>query len=142
VTKRKIEMFQYRQTLVRPRLGDSDREIARSRTTLYLGIEAVATHVRFTHRGERKTVPDHMPPQTQAWLLMDTQWCLAEAERVGPACVAMVHAMFGDKVLVRMRAVQGALGLRKKIWRGTAGGGLLARQPLWHARLQSGQEHS
>lgn len=32
MTKRKIEMFQYRQTLVRLRLGDSDREIARSRT--------------------------------------------------------------------------------------------------------------
>jgi hypothetical protein len=32
VTKRKIEMFQYGQTLVRLRLGDSDREIARSRT--------------------------------------------------------------------------------------------------------------
>jgi hypothetical protein len=32
VTKRKIEMFQYRQTLVRLRQGDSDREIARSRT--------------------------------------------------------------------------------------------------------------
>ena len=31
MTKRKIEMFQYRQTLVRLRLGDSDREIARSR---------------------------------------------------------------------------------------------------------------
>ena len=32
MTKRKIEMFQYRQTLVRLRQGDSDREIARSKT--------------------------------------------------------------------------------------------------------------
>jgi hypothetical protein len=33
---------------------------------------------------------------------------------VGPACAAMVRAMFGDKVLIRMRAVQGVLGLQKK----------------------------
>lgn len=82
--------------------------------TLYHGIEAVATHVRFKHRGERKTLPDHMPPQAQAWLFKDTQWCMAEAERIGPACAAMVHAMFHDKVLIRMRAVQGVLGLKKK----------------------------
>lgn len=82
--------------------------------TLYQGIEAVAAHVRCKHRGERKTLPDHMPPQAQAWLMKDTQWCLAEAERVGPACAAMVRAMFRDKVLVRMRAVQGVLGLKKK----------------------------
>lgn len=47
-------------------------------------------------------------------MLKDTQWCLAEAERIGPACAAMVHAMFRDKVLIRMRAVQGVLGLKKK----------------------------
>ena len=81
--------------------------------TLYRDIEAVATHVRFKHQGERKTVSDHMPPQAQAWLLKDTQWCLAEAERIGPACAAMVHAMLRDKVLIRMRAVQGVLGLKK-----------------------------
>ena len=31
MTKRKIEMYQYRQTLVRLRLGDSDRECWRRR---------------------------------------------------------------------------------------------------------------
>jgi transposase len=82
--------------------------------TMYLEHEPVATHVRLKHRGERKTVPDHMPPEAQAWLLKDTKWCMAEAERVGPACAAMVRAMFGDKVLIRMRAVQGVLGLQKK----------------------------
>ena len=32
MTKRRFEMYQYRQTLVRMRQGDSDREIARSKT--------------------------------------------------------------------------------------------------------------
>ena len=81
---------------------------------IYQEHESVANHVRFKHRGERKTLSDHMPPEAQAWLLKDTQWCLAEAERIGPACAAVVHAMFGDKVLIRMRAVQGVLGLKKK----------------------------
>lgn len=81
---------------------------------IYQEHEGVANHVRLKRRGERKTLPDHMPPEAQAWLLKDTQWCLAEAERIGPACVAVVHAMFGDKVLIRMRAVQGVLGLKKK----------------------------
>src|SRR6185437_6095301 len=31
VSRRRFEMFQYRQVLVRPRQGDSDRDIARSR---------------------------------------------------------------------------------------------------------------
>lgn len=82
--------------------------------TLYLGHESVANHVRFKRRGERKTLPDHMPPAAQAWLMQDTQWCLAEAGRVGPSCEATVRAMFRDAVLVRLRAVQGVLGLRKK----------------------------
>ena len=31
MTKRRFEMYQYRQTLVRMRQGDSDRDIARSK---------------------------------------------------------------------------------------------------------------
>jgi len=34
--------------------------------TMYLEHEPVATHVRLKHRGDRKTVPDHMPPEAQA----------------------------------------------------------------------------
>ena len=82
--------------------------------SLYLDHESVATHARLKRRGERKTLPDHMPPAAQAWLTQDTQWCLAEAGRVGPACEALVRAMFRDAVLIRLRAVQGVLGLRKK----------------------------
>ena len=81
---------------------------------MYLEHEPVATHMRLKHRGERKTVPDHTPPAAQAWLLKDSKWCMAEAEPVGPASAAMVRGMFGDKVLIRMRAVQGVLGLQKK----------------------------
>jgi transposase len=82
--------------------------------TLYREYEAVAAHVRATGRGLRKTVHDHLPPAAQAWQLQDTQWCLKAAEQVGPACYALVHAMFGDQVLIKMRAVQGVLRLKQK----------------------------
>ena len=82
--------------------------------TLYREHEAVATHVRASGRGLRRTVADHLPPAAQAWQMRDTQWCLQEAERIGPACHALVHALFSDAVLERLRAVQGILRLAHK----------------------------
>lgn len=82
--------------------------------TLYREHETVAIHVRLTRTGQRSTVNDHMPPAAQAWQLQSTQWCLSEAERIGPACYALVHALFGDKVLIHLRAVQGVLRLKEK----------------------------
>lgn len=82
--------------------------------TLYREHEAVASHVRLTGKGLRNTVTDHMPPEAQAWQMQDTQWCLNTALQVGPACHAMVHAMFSDHVLIKMRAVQGVLRLKHK----------------------------
>ena len=82
--------------------------------TLYREHEAVASHVRLTGKGLRHTVTDHMPPEAQAWQMQDTQWCLNTALEIGPACHAMVHAMFSDHVLIKMRAVQGVLRLKQK----------------------------
>jgi transposase len=85
-----------------------------SMITLYREHEAVATHVRTTGRGLRRTVADHLPEAAAAWKLRDTQWCLQQAERIGPACYALVHALFADAVLERLRAVQGILRLATK----------------------------
>jgi transposase len=82
--------------------------------TLYRDHEAVAAHVRATGRGMRRTVADHLPEAAAAWKLRDAQWCLKEAERIGPACHALVHALFSDAVLERLRAVQGILRLAHK----------------------------
>ena len=80
---------------------------------LYREHALVATHTRRLHPGSRATVTDHLPPEALAWNLADTQWCLREAERVGPACLALVRALFADRVLVKLRAVQGLLRLTK-----------------------------
>ena len=82
--------------------------------TVYHDHAAVASHVRLTGKGLRHTLNDHMPPEAQAWQMQDTQWCLSTALQVGPACHALVHAMFGDAVLIKMRAVQGVLRLKQK----------------------------
>lgn len=77
--------------------------------TLYREQEPVAEHVRLLRPGARHTVNDHLPPAALAWHLHDTQWCVQEAERIGPSCVTLVTTLFADRVLVRLRAVQGVL---------------------------------
>lgn len=80
---------------------------------LYRAHELIATHARRTHPGSRATAPDHLPPEVLAWNLHDVQWCLKQAEQVGPACLTLVRALFADKVLIKLRAVQGVLRLSK-----------------------------
>ena len=82
--------------------------------TLYREQESVATHVRLTRPGDRHTVADHLPSAAQAWQLRDTQWCLSCAEEIGPACYSLVRALFADRVLVKLRAVQGVLRLKQQ----------------------------
>ena len=54
--------------------------------------------------GARSTVQDHLPPEALAWNLQDTQWCLRQAERIGPQCHALIQALFADQVLINLRA--------------------------------------
>lgn len=80
---------------------------------LYRDHEQMASHPRLTGPGARSTVPDHLPPEALAWSLHDAQWCLGQAERIGPGCHALIHALFADRVLVHLRAAQGVLRLEK-----------------------------
>jgi hypothetical protein len=81
--------------------------------TLYREHEPVASHPRQSKPGSRSTVQDHLPPAALAWNLQDTQWCLGEARRVGPHCLALVEGLFADAVLVNLRAAQAVLRLEK-----------------------------
>jgi hypothetical protein len=81
--------------------------------TLYRDQEPVASHPRQTRPGSRSTVQDHLPPEALAWNLQDTQWCLREAQRIGPQCHALIQALFADAVLVNLRAAQAVLRLEK-----------------------------
>ena len=76
--------------------------------------ELVATHTRGRRKGYRSTVDAHLPPAAQAWLMHTPQYCLEQAKLVGPACLDLVTRMFGDKVLDRLRMVQGLLRLGQR----------------------------
>ena len=81
---------------------------------IYREHEAVAAHVRLTRLGGWRTTADHLPNAAQDWQLQDTQWCVAHAEQIGPACHALVCTLFGNQVLIKLRVVQGVLRLKQK----------------------------
>jgi hypothetical protein len=81
---------------------------------LYADHQLVATHPRLTAAGQRSTVRDHMPPEAIAHLLRDPQWCKRQAERIGPACSALVERLFADRVLENLRAAQGVIRLGER----------------------------
>lgn len=74
----------------------------------------VATHARLHRPGQRSTVDDHLPPDALAYKLRDPQWCLQQAEGVGPACHALIEQLFTHRVLDNLRAAQGVVGLGKR----------------------------
>ncbi len=81
---------------------------------LYRDHELVATHALLPYSGMRATVDDHMPPEALAYKLQDPQWCLKQAEAVGPHCLALIQNLFADRVLENLRAAQGVVRLKKK----------------------------
>jgi transposase len=81
---------------------------------LYRDHELVATHPRQRRAGARSTVDDHLPPNAVAWAMRDPQWCLQQAEAVGPQCRALIERLFADRVLDNLRAAQGVIRLKDK----------------------------
>jgi hypothetical protein len=55
-----------------------------------------------------------MPPEALAYAMADPQWCLREAENVGPNCKGVIDALFADRVLDNLRAAQGIIGLGQR----------------------------
>lgn len=80
---------------------------------LYHALALVACHARLHRPGQRSTVDDHMPPNALAYKLRDPQWCLRQAEAIGPACRALIERLFGSRVLDNLRAAQGIVALGK-----------------------------
>jgi hypothetical protein len=80
---------------------------------LYRDHDPVASHPRLTRAGARSTLPDPLPPEALAGSLHDAQWGWGQAERIGPACQAVIHTLFSDRVPVNLRAAQGVLRLEQ-----------------------------
>ena len=82
--------------------------------SLYHEFQLVAAHARADRRGVRRTVNDHLPPEARAFFAHDRNWCLAQAERIGPACVNLIGTLLTDRIQERLRAAQGVLRLEKR----------------------------
>jgi transposase len=81
---------------------------------LYRNLEMVATHPRLRKPGARSTVEEHLPPEAIAYRMQDPQWCLRQAESIGPHSHRLIQHLFSDRVLDNLRAAQGIIGLSKK----------------------------
>lgn len=75
--------------------------------------ERLATHP-WGPPGTRRTIADHYPPQKAAYLLATPQCCRHRAARIGVATTALIEALFGERPLDRLRAVQAVLRLGDK----------------------------
>jgi transposase len=86
--------------------------------TLYLetptGDKQVSLHTRSTRPGTFMTNNDHLPPHKIAWLQKRPNWCLAQAEKVGPNCAEFMRRLLGDKVVDRLSGAQGVVSLGER----------------------------
>ena len=73
----------------------------------------VATHDR-VQPGERRTHPDHLPPEKLEGLWMDRAQAQRQAAKIGPATVAVVDQLLSDPVLDRLPSVRRLLKLRHR----------------------------
>lgn len=81
---------------------------------LYREHVLVAMHARLTRPGQHSTLNDHLPPEALAYKLADPQWCLKQAQGIGPHCRALIERLFAHRVLDNLRAAQGVVRLAKK----------------------------
>jgi transposase len=78
------------------------------------GEKQVALHVRATRLGEYRTNDDHLPPEKVAWLQKRPQWCMQQAEKVGPNCAEFMRRLLGDKVVDRLAGAHGVVRLGER----------------------------
>jgi len=69
--------------------------------------QLVAVHTRAKRPGQKMTCDDHLPPNALAYKMQDPQWCLRQAEKVGPCCHMVIERLFADRVLDNLRSAQG-----------------------------------
>lgn len=82
--------------------------------SVYAEHQLVAQHLRARARGTRRTVIEHLPPNAQAFFLRDTHWCRQQAARIGTACAELVGVLLADRIVERLRAAQGVIGLAQR----------------------------
>lgn len=90
---------------------------AETTVKIFKNHELLAIHPRQHKPGAKSTIQDHLPPEAVAYLMHDPQWCLAQAEAVGPCCSALIKQLFNHRVLDNLRAAQGIVAFAKSAGR-------------------------
>jgi hypothetical protein len=86
-------------------LRASDQMVA-----IFQDYRLVASHLRSYRHGDRRTNPDHLPPESREFFRRDRHWCLNRARRIGPSCYAVIEELLSDRIVERLRGAQGILG--------------------------------
>ncbi len=76
--------------------------------------ELVATHERAARAGERRTHPDHLPPEKLPGLMLDRETCLDEARAIGVSTAQVIEALLADPVMDRLPSAGRLLRLRNR----------------------------
>ena len=84
---------------------------------IYLQGEVVALHPRAQSPGTFRSNLDHYPPEKAAYLRRTPQWCLRQAQAIGPQCHRFIEALLHGQVTRRLGAAQGVIRLVKRFGR-------------------------
>lgn len=80
---------------------------------IYRDHTQVAIHPRLFKPGSRHTINEHLPPNAIAYCMHDSQWCLAQAKKIGMYCEQVIQQLLNDSVVDYLRAAQGIVGFQK-----------------------------
>ncbi len=82
---------------------------------IFLKHECVASHAKATRKGTWRTNPGHYPPEKAVFLERTPQWCLKQAQAIGPNTHQLIQLLLEHShPLDHLRKAQGILRLREK----------------------------
>jgi transposase len=81
---------------------------------IYYDHELVAIHPYLPRPGMRSTVDDHLPPDALAYKMQGPQWCVQQADEIGPRCRAVIDCLFSSRVMDNLNAAQGIVALARR----------------------------
>src|SRR3989338_1222270 len=97
------------------RYKDVSVKIKSRQVEIYLGLERIAIHARYTpKKGKYITNPDHLPDNARAFYETSPQKVLAEAKYVSIALHELIESLFKENALGHLRRAQGLVRICRK----------------------------
>ena len=77
--------------------------------------QLVATHERAEEPGQRRTHPNHLPPEKMAGVFLTRETCQAASADIGPATAEVVNTLLADTTMERLPMVRRLLAWRERV---------------------------